>query len=272
MIRAFWKSRLAVGAVMLACLGLAIAVWVRDRGYPIHIPAIASLLLLGIGYFAGRLLGNLVAETQNTRCLGLLHMELDPQAFLEEYRTVPGRLNPNSREFPVASACLADGYAAAGEFDQAIETLCGAFRNVKKGDQALRALYYNNLCAYALSKEDLVLARQAEQKLGQIVAECRDSKAALSENMALNLRIHRNRLTCLEGGRVETSWLEEQLPRSTYKLRRLELLQLLAMWCLRSGKKQAAQNYLSLLRQESGKTWYGVWAAQQQESPKEPHS
>ena len=35
-------------------------------------PAIASLLLLGIGYFAGRLLGNLVAGTQNTRCLGLL--------------------------------------------------------------------------------------------------------------------------------------------------------------------------------------------------------
>ena len=165
MIRAFWKSKLAVGAVMVVCLGLAVAVWLRDREYPVYIPAIASLLLLGIGYFAGRLLGNLVAGTQNTRCLGLLHLDLDPQAFLAYYKQIPGRLNPNSRDFPIASACLADGYAAAGEFDQAIETLCGAFRNVKKGDQALRALYYNNLCGYALSKEDLVLARQAEQKL-----------------------------------------------------------------------------------------------------------
>ena len=27
MIRAFWKSKLAVGAVMVVCLGLAVAVW-----------------------------------------------------------------------------------------------------------------------------------------------------------------------------------------------------------------------------------------------------
>ncbi len=272
MIRAFWKSKLAVGAVMVVCLGLAVAVWLRDREYPVYIPAIASLLLLGIGYFAGRLLGNLVAGTQNTRCLGLLHLDLDPQAFLAEYKQIPGRLNPNSRDFPIASACLADGYAAAGEFDQAIETLCGAFRNVKKGDQALRALYYNNLCGYALSKEDLVLARQAEQKLEQIVKDCRDPKSALSENMALNLRIHQNRRVCLEGGRVETSWLEEQLPQSTYRMRRLDLLQLLAMWCLRSGKKQAAQDYLLRLRQEAGKTWYGSWAAERQLASDEPRS
>ena len=257
---------------MVVCLGLAVAVWLRDREYPVYIPAIASLLLLGIGYFAGRLLGNLVAGTQNTRCLGLLHLDLDPQAFLAEYKQIPGRLNPNSRDFPIASACLADGYAAAGEFDQAIETLCGAFRNVKKGDQALRALYYNNLCGYALSKEDLVLARQAEQKLEQIVKDCRDSKPALSENMALNLRIHQNRRVCLEGGRVETSWLEEQLPQSTYRMRRLDLLQLLAMWCLRSGKKQAAQDYLLRLRQEAGKTWYGSWAAERQLASDEPRS
>ena len=255
MIRAFWKSKLAVGAVMVVCLGLAVAVWLRDREYPVYIPAIASLLLLGIGYFAGRLLGNLVAGTQNTRCLGLLHLDLDPQAFLAEYKQIPGRLNPNSREF-----------------DQAIETLCGAFRNVKKGDQALRALYYNNLCGYALSKEDLVLARQAEQKLEQIVKDCRDSKSALSENMALNLRIHQNRRVCLEGGRVETSWLEEQLPQSTYRMRRLDLLQLLAMCCLRSGKKQAAQDYLLRLRQEAGKTWYGSWAAERQLASDEPRS
>lgn len=48
MIRAFWKSKLAVGAVMVVCLGLAVAVWLRDREYPVYIPAIASLLLLGI--------------------------------------------------------------------------------------------------------------------------------------------------------------------------------------------------------------------------------
>ena len=76
MIRAFWKSKLAVGAVMVVCLGLAVAVWLRDREYPVYIPAIASLLLLGIGYFAGRLLGNLVAGTQIKR--GNFRMERLP--------------------------------------------------------------------------------------------------------------------------------------------------------------------------------------------------
>lgn len=264
MIRGFWQSKLAACVVFAASVGVTVAIWIRDRAYPVYIPALASVLMLSIGYLAGRLLGNVVANGQNTKYLGLLHMELDPQAFLQGYAPVPDRLKAGTPDYAVARAYLADGYGAAGEFDRAIATLCPDCRTRKGEDPALKGLYYNNLCAYTLGKEDLVRAREALQNLETVVTDTQYTRPALSLNFAQCLRLYRNRLACLEGGAVDVEWLEEQLPKAQYKLRRLELAQTLAQWALREGELSTARKYLKLLSQEAGKTHYRAWASRQE--------
>lgn len=154
MVRAFRQSRLTVVGVFAASVVLAALVWVRDRELPVHIPLIASILLLLLGIFLGRLVGNLVADSCNTKLLGLLHVELNPEAFLTAYAQVPERLKPDSRDYVVASAYLADGHAAKGDFDGAIAALCPPERAGLGESAALRGLYLQDLCGYRLCAGD----------------------------------------------------------------------------------------------------------------------
>ena len=56
--------------------------------------------------------------------------------------------------------------------------------------------------------------------------------------------------------------LEAQLDRSGYKLRSLELLQVLAMDARNRGDKAKCGAWLARMRQESGKTAFRKWAAE----------
>lgn len=264
MIRGFWQSKLAFCAVALASAGLAVAVWIRDQGYPVYIPILATCLMLAIGLISAKLLGNVVANSQNTKALGLLHVDMDPQAFLAAYGPVPGRLPKESRSYAVACAYLADGYAAAGQFDKAMETLCPRFMTKKGEDSALKGLYYNNMCAYALNKGDLDRAREAMAALDEVVNENRLSNPALSGNMAQSLRLYQNRLAVLTGEKVEEDWLEDLLSGAQYKLRRMEIAQTLAQSAVNRKDEAAARKYLRVLSRESGRTWYNGWASREE--------
>ena len=145
MVRAFRQSRLTAAGIFAASVVLTVLVWIRDRGLPVHIPLIASVLMLLLGVFAGQLAARLVADSCNTKLLGLLHVELDPDAFLRQYAAIPGRLKPDSREYLVSSAYLADGYAAKGDFDAALAALAPLERAGLAQDAALRGLYLQDL-------------------------------------------------------------------------------------------------------------------------------
>lgn len=76
MIQGFRRSRIASTALMTFSIFIAVIIWLRDRDYPFFIPLIASVLMIGIGFFSSRVLGNVLASMENTRYLGYLHMEL----------------------------------------------------------------------------------------------------------------------------------------------------------------------------------------------------
>ncbi len=197
MVRAFRQSRLTAAGVFAAAAVLTILVWIRDRGLPVHIPLIASVLLLLLGVFAGLLAARLVADSCNTKLLGLLHVELDPDAFLRQYAEIPGRLRPDSREQLVACAYLADGYAAKGDFDAALAALSPLERAGLAGDAALRGLYLQDLCAYRLGKGDRAGAAQALEELEGLAAGCGEKQARLAQNLSGTAALLRARLTCL---------------------------------------------------------------------------
>lgn len=263
MVRAFRQSRLTVIGVFTASVVLTGLVWVRDRDLPVQIPLVASVLLLLLGVFLGRLVGNLVADGCNTKLLGLLHVDLDPEAFLAGYAGVPGRLKPDSRDYVVASAYLADGYAAKGDFDGAIAALCPPGQAGLGENAALLGLYLQSLCGYRLGRGDREEGAQALAQLEEVAAGCAGKQDKLAENLTETAAVLRARLACLEGRSIDRPFLEKQAQQAPYKLRRLDALQLLAQDALRRRRRREAVSLLERLRDEGGKTWYAAWAAEQ---------
>ncbi len=263
MIRAFRQSRLTAVCVFAASAALAVLVWIRDRDMPVYIPVIASLLLLLIGVSVGRLAGNLVADSCNTRLLGRLHVELDPEAFIRAYAAVPARLKKGSREYAIARAYLAAGYGAKGDFDAAIASLCPLEGTGLAGDIPLRGLHLQTLCAFQLGKEELDAAAKTLSELERLIAACGGNRARLAQNLSGAAALLRAELDCLGGRDIDRAWLEGQLRQASYRLRRLEILQTLARDSLRRGRREEAAALLEQLQSEGGGTWYAAWASEQ---------
>lgn len=237
---------------------IAVLIWFRDRNHHIIVPIIASALMLGIGYFAARLLGNILAGMENTRYLGYLHMELDPEKFVENYRDVPERMKGS--DAAITRSYLADGYAAGGDYDKAI-TLLSA--DPPAGNLPVEGLYASNLAAYYLGKGDTDQAAAAVQQLDEIINVCRVSKPDLARNLTESLTLHRQHLNCLTGKKVDTDWLDAAFQRAQYNIRRLEIAKVQAMYALREGDSKTAKERLTYLRKNSGKTCFKRWADQQ---------
>lgn len=266
MIRGFRRSRIAwIGTLVLAA-AIAVAIWIRDRGYPLYIPIVATLLMLALGFVAAKLLGNLIAQQENAKLLGILHVELDPKGFVEAYAPVVKRLKEGSRDRTIASAYLADGYAAAGMYDKALAALEFPAKG-KQGEEdvVLLGLYYTNRSGYCLEREDIGEAREAMESLEAVIEKIRLSgKLPLAENLSLSLELRQDRLAVLEGKPVDPERLEDLRRSAQYRLRQLEILKTLAMDAINRENWESAEKLLKSLNTNGGRTCYQSWACRQE--------
>lgn len=266
MIRGFWQSKFAAGLILLLTVGLTGAIWVRDQGRAMYIPLVASALMLAIGCLTARLVGNITASNQCTKALGILHMELDPETFVKIFRPVPEKLRQGSRDRAIAQAYLADGYAAAGQFDQAIQALGAPYVPKKKEDPALSGVYYCGLSRYALFAGDLETANSALESLDYVVTRGCSGNPRLAENMQAVYSLLKNQKAAILGQPVDIQWLSGQLEKASYKIRALEILWVLATDAKNRGDDKAANRYLTRMQQEGGKTWFHSWATEQEKA------
>ena len=243
---------------MIISIAIAVIIWFRDTDHHIIVPIIASSLMLGIGYFASRLLGNILAGMENTRYLGYLHMELDPDKFLEHYKDVPGKMKGS--DAAISRSYLADGYAAAGDYNRAIELLSIA---PPADNLPVQGLYAANLAAYHLGKEDAEGAAVHVKRLDEIISACRVTKPDLAKNLTESFNLHKQHLNCLTGKKVNEDWLDAAFQRAQYNIRRLEIAKVQAMYALREGDAKTAKERLTYLRKNSGKTCFKGWADRQ---------
>lgn len=258
MSQAFKRSKIASAVVMILSVAIAVVIWIRDREHHIIVPIIASTLMLGIGYFSARVLGNVLASMENTRYLGYLHMELDPEKFLQHYEGIPDRMKGS--DAAICRGYLADGYAAAGRYDEAIQVLSV---EPPADNLPVQGLYASNLSAYYLAKGDTDSAAETIGRLEQIIDACRLDKAELANNLTTSLKMHKQHLNCLTGKPVNTPWLEDAFRSAQYNIRRLEIAKILAMTALRDGDSAAAKAQLSYLRKNGEKTCFKKWADRQ---------
>lgn len=260
MIQGFRRSRLASGGLLAAAVIIAAAAWLRNSGHPFYVPLIASVLMIGIGYFSSRVLGNVLANMENTRYLGYLHMELDPEKFCRVYQDVPGRMKPGSAAAAICRSYLADGYAAAGDDVKALELLS---QQPPEDNLPVRGLYAANRAACLLHLGKAEQARQELQQLEQVIDGCRLNKPELARNLGQSLSLYREYLKFLEGEPVDQDYLKEEFRRAQYHLRRLEIARILALEYQRRADGQALKEQLRYLRKNGGKTVYKRWADQQ---------
>lgn len=256
MIYAFKRGRIGFSVVMGISILLSVLIWFRDQNYPVYVPIIASTLMLALGYVSARLMGNVMASSENTRYLGYLHMELDPKKFLSFYEGIPSRVKGENTA-AICRSYLADGYAACGQYDEAISQLSIA---PPEDNLAVRGLYAANLAGCHLAMKHIEAAEDAIRELTQIIDACRLSKASLAGNLTEMLTLHKQHLACLQGKAVDTDVLESSFVRAQYHLRRLELAKVLAMTAIRDGDSDAAKKHLSYLRKNGGLTVYKRWA------------
>ena len=260
MIHAFKRGKIGSAVVMGISFVVALLIWLRDRNHPVFVPVIATTLTLALGIVVARLVGNILANSENTHYLGFLHMELDPAKFIRSYQDIPNRVKGENTA-AIYRSYLADGFAANGQYDKAIELLNIA---PPADNLAIRGLYAANLASCHLALQKTEEADIALQELTQIIDACRINKADLAKNLTELEKLHRQHLACLLGKRVDTEWLEDAYDRAQYNLRRLEVAKVLAMTAVREGNTQVKTKYLTYLRKNGGLTVYKRWADQQQ--------
>ena len=259
MIHAFKRGKIGSGIIMLLTLVIAVLIWVRDRNYPLVVPVIATALTVALGVVVSRLVGNILANSENTHYLGILHMELNPDQFLRHYDHVPQQVK-GANTAAVCRSYLADGYAADGQYEKAIELLRIA---PPAENLAIRGLYAANLAGCYLALEQTEAAEAALLELNQIIDASRANKADLAKNLTDMQKLHKQHLNCLRGSKVDLEWLEDAYDRAQYNLRRLEVAKVAAMTAIRDGNTQMKHKYLTYLRKNGGLTAYKRWADQQ---------
>lgn len=259
MYRGFWQSKVALVAVSAATAVLAVWVWLRDQGRPIYIPILACVLLITIGLMTARMVANLIAQAQTTKYLGMLHMELDPEAFLKGYAQVPGKIPAGTKDNMIARFYLSDGYSTAGDYAKANEVL-GELPEKLKKEKALSGVYYGNLAKNYLGLGDLEAANAAIREL-EAVKDGTEGK--LHANLEETLKICRAKAQLLAGEIPSETNLTEALKESQYQLRSLEIMQVLAMIAQVKGEPKRAAKYCSKMQREGGKTVFASWASKQ---------
>ena len=256
MLFAFKRSKIAAAMVLLFSVVLIVLIWIRDQGRELYIPIVASVLVIGIGITAARIIGNILASMENTRYLGYLHQELDPEKFLKYYETVPGRIKEGSRDQKIVLSYLSDGYFAKGDFEKALAVLPG---EISKEDPALYGLFATKRANCLLELGRLEEAEKALLDLKNILYACQQKNASLGQNMKENYLVGQEHLNALKHQNVDRAYLEQVFEKAGYNLRRLEIASILneLNHYYKKGSS-SSQKMIEYLKKESGKTFYST--------------
>ena len=241
--------------IRIASVLLAAAVIWRDREREIYIPILACCLLLALGYVVSRLAGNLIADRENARLLGILHVDLDPEAFLRAYEPAAMRAPGGSRQRRIMEGYLASGYAAAGKAEKALGLLA---EPVDADDAALAGTRAAARVSCLLDEGRPAEAAGSMRALDEAID--RAEKPALRSNLASERELLYARLKIAEGRPADRVWLKERLEAAPYRLKRLEILHAMTEDALRQGRTEAAKACREKLQAEAGKTWYARYA------------
>lgn len=250
----FKKSKAAYVCVWCLVLLLIVFIWLRN-GNSLFPSVISTLIAILLGFFTSRLLENIISNTETTKRLGYLHMEMDPKKFISSYKDVPENTK-GDKEKMISYAYLSSGYEAAGDFDRALETLEKGNIN---GSDSLDTLYLSQKCRCLIEKGILDEAEDVLKELEKRIDSITGNQS-LKDNQRQVQYVLSEMLRAKKGETVDMEYLEGRLKATQYKIGRLEIYYTMAMYYRNKGNKKKEAETLSIITKEGGKTWFKTWA------------
>ncbi len=248
------KSKAAYICVWCLVLLLIVFIWLRNKSA--FLPSVISTLIaILLGFFTSRLSENIISNTETTKRLGYLHMEMDPEKFISSYIDIPKKTK-GDKEKMISYAYLSSGYEAAGDFDRALEVL---EKGNIKGSDSLDTLYLSQKCRCLIEKGILDEAEDVLKELEKRIDSITGNQS-LKDNQRQVQYVLSEMLRAKKGETVDMEYLEGSLKATQYKIGRLEIYYTMAMNYRNKGNKKKEAEILSIITEEGGKTWFKTWA------------
>ena len=205
------KSKAAYVCVWCLVLLLIVFIWLRN-GNSLFPSVISTLIAILLGFFTSRLLENIISNTETTKRLGYLHMEMDPKKFISSYKDVPENTK-GDKEKMISYAYLSSGYEAAGDFDRALETLEKGNIN---GSDSLDTLYLSQKCRCLIEKGILDEAEDVLKELEKRIDSITGNQS-LKDNQRQVQYVLSEMLRAKKGETIDKEYLEGRLKATQYR-------------------------------------------------------
>lgn len=210
---------------------------------------LAAGACLGATWFAA----GMVASACQQSMLEQLHLKLQPDAFVAAYAPVAEAMPPDSAGAVTAAVNLADGYCAAGDWQQALATLVQPSAQLAEPKRsALQALVLRSRCRYCLWGGEVPVAEAALQTFARQVESLRESNPPLAENLQGDVELYQTWLGLLTGHTADCGALEQKMQQLPTKLAKLDVCWMLLLASRAARDEAAEKRYESLFRQEGG--------------------
>ncbi|NCB32013.1 MAG: hypothetical protein EOM66_11480 [Clostridia bacterium] len=258
MIGCFRGSRLVRDAGCILSAGLSTYLFVGRPQMPLWINGLSATLTLALGFVLFRLAANVIASNTNTKILEILHVQMDPQRFLNQYEKIPAKLKRGSVNHAVTTIYLADGYAAKGDYDTA-ERLVDA-EPVDNADEklhaAIAAIRMNARVDYALLRGDSAEGERLLSEFRQVLKQGEAVNPSLAANMQDRVILYAQWLQVMGGAPTGENFLQDMLGRTPVLLQRLEILWVMARSFLLRDESAAAREQFETIASQGGKTHF----------------
>ena len=255
-MKLYWKlnkSRWVLVAGGLATLLCLAVLAVCRRQMPPWQLGLTLVLAAGVCLGATWFAAGMVASACQQSMLEQLHLKLQPDAFVATYAPVAEAMPPDSAGAVTAAVNLADGYCAAGDWQQALATLVQPSAQLAEPKRsALQALVLRSRCRYCLWGGEVPGAEAALQTFARQVESLRESNPPLAENLQGDVELYQTWLGLLTGHTADCGVLEQKMQQLPTKLAKLDVCWMLLLASHAARDEAAEKRYESLFRQEGG--------------------
>ena len=242
MIRCFRKSIIVMAAIAAAAAALELYIIFFKDFILIWTRPLAALMIAALGILAARVAGNLVASAENTKILGYLFRDMDPDKFVSAYGPVAEKTRKGSFDSFSAYAYLADGCSASGNPGKSIEIIDRAYDDAKDKGKIL-PYYRTNRLRYLLASGRY---DEADREYDKLMEDVSGKAPALRANIEKVSQPMKEFLDAYLRGNPDYSSLTDEMSYSKILTTKLEAASLVLALRKREGKgNKEAEKILS---------------------------
>lgn len=256
LIKYFSKSRKVFVIGVIATIAVTILIALRrlnEPGYAVT----ASVLTLFIGLAVTALAARIAAVRSEDSMMCLLHIDLNPSAFIAKCLPIFKAMPKRSPRKCVYGLHLAEGYCALGDYGSALNTLdethdSASMLSAGISRDVINAYVVRERARCAFLRGDAATGKEEADKLEGIAASIAAKKPAAANSLRQDARCYSTWASLLEGEKADMTEIESLMKKAPTKLSKIDLCVMLIIAAKNSGDTEAVERFSSLLSEQGG--------------------